>query len=29
VLYSIIWIALIVGVCAPLSGRMYQRSIAT
>jgi ABC-type multidrug transport system permease subunit len=29
VLYSVVWIALIVGVCTPLAGRMYQRSIAT
>ena len=29
VLYSIIWIALIVAICAPLSSRMYQRSISS
>lgn len=29
VVYSVIWIGLIVGVCAPLAGRMYQRSIST
>ena len=29
VVYSIIWIALIIAICAPLASRMYQRSITT
>ncbi|MEA2496789.1 MAG: type transport system permease protein [Thermoleophilaceae bacterium] len=29
VLYSFIWIAAIVGTCAPLATRMYQRSISS
>ena len=29
VLYSIIWITLIIAICAPLASRMYQRSISS
>jgi hypothetical protein len=29
VLYSALWIVLIIGICAPLAGRMYQRSITS
>ncbi len=29
VLYSVMWIVAIIGVCAPVAGRMYQRSISS